>query len=180
MVGNDLVDLNEALRTSNWQRPRFLDKLFSESEQTYIQNAANPFRMVWRLWSIKEASYKLYTQLYPARFYNPKAFECVIENSSAIVKFRDFQCFVETKENSNYIISEARLNTQKWSSKVVKFKTVGQHGQSKELKQRLLNDVGDAFELQKNALNIPTLINGKKRFHISLTHHGSYGAFAIG
>ncbi|MHA7829509.1 MAG: 4'-phosphopantetheinyl transferase family protein [Flagellimonas sp.] len=180
MVGNDIVDLNEALRGSNWQRPRFLDKLFLELEQTYIQNAANPFRMVWRLWSMKEASYKLYTQLYPSRFYNPKAFECVIENFSAIVKFRDFRCFVETKETSNYIITEARLHTQKWSSKVVKFKTVDQQDQRETLKRSLLDDVGSAFQLQKNEWNVPTLTNGKKQFHISLTHHGSYGAFAIG
>jgi len=180
MVGNDIVDLNEALRASNWQRPRFLDKLFSASEQRHIQNAVNPFRMVWRLWSVKEASYKLYTQLHPGRFYNPKAFECPIENSSSMVKFQNFRCVVETRETSNYIISEARLHTQKWSSKVVKLKTRVQQDQSEELKRKLLDHVGDAFHLQKSKLNIPTLIHGQKQIHISLTHHGSYGAFAIG
>ncbi|RIV36190.1 4-phosphopantetheinyl transferase family protein [Flagellimonas lutimaris] len=180
MVGNDIVDLAEARHASNWQRPRFLNKLFSESEQGCIQDAANPFRMVWRLWSIKEASYKLYTQLNPARFYNPKAFECAIENSSAIVKFSDFRCFVETRETSNYIISEARLHTQKWSSKVVRFKNIDQQDQSEELKRRLLHFVSGSYQLKKNEMGVPILTNGKDRLNVSLTHHGSYGAFVIG
>jgi len=180
MVGNDIVDLHEALHASNWQRSRFLNKLFTESEQRYIRDAKSPFQMVWRLWSMKEASYKLYTQLYPSRFYNPKGFECTFQNNSGTVKFKGFQSYVETKETSNYIISEARLHIQKWSSKVVKFKTVDQQDQSEELKTRLLNYVGSAYQLQKSELDIPTLNNGKEQFHISLTHHGCYGAFAIG
>ena len=33
MVGNDIVDLAEAKKASNWQRPRFLEKLFTPNEQ---------------------------------------------------------------------------------------------------------------------------------------------------
>ena len=180
MVGNDIVDLKEAQHASNWQRTRFLDKLFTESEQDYIINAENPFKMVWRLWSIKEASYKLYTQLYPSRFYNPKGFECVIENTSGSVKFKDFQCYVETKETSNYIISEARFTKQELRSKIVKFKTTNHKAQSEALKTKLLHFIGKAYRIQKNEVGVPTLSNGKQHLNISLTHHGSYGAFAIG
>ncbi|WP_067029464.1 4'-phosphopantetheinyl transferase superfamily protein [Allomuricauda sp. CP2A] len=179
MVGNDIVDLHEAHIASNWQRPRFLTKLFTELEQRYIRDAKTPFLMVWRLWSMKEASYKLFTQIYPNRFYNPKGFECTVENNSGTVKFNGFQCYVETKETSKYIISEARLNKQKLRSKIVKFKTTNQKEQSEELKTRLLNYVGSAYQLKKNELNIPTLSNGKEHFNLSLTHHGTYGAFAI-
>ncbi len=179
MVGNDIVDLNEAQHASNWQRARFLNKIFTELEQRYIKDAINPFRMVWRLWSIKEASYKLYTQIYPSRFYNPMGFECTIENNSETVRFGDFQCFVETMETSKYIISEARLNKQKLSSEIVKFKTTSQKEQSEELKTRLINYVGSAYQLKKNEIDIPTLSNGKEQFNVSLTHHGSYGAFVI-
>jgi len=76
MIGNDIVDIAEARQRSNWQRPRFLDKLFTLQEQQLIQNSDNSFLMVWRLWSMKESAYKLYTQLHPSRFYNPKQFEC--------------------------------------------------------------------------------------------------------
>lgn len=180
MVGNDIVDLIAAQQNSDWQRPRFLCKLFTESEQRYIKDAKKPFQMVWRLWSMKEASYKLFTQMHPSRFYNPKGFECTIENNSRTVKFRDFQCYVETKQTSNYIISEARLNKQKLSSELVKFKTTSQKEQSEELKTRLLNTVNKVYQLKKNELGIPTLSNGKEHFNVSLTHHGRFGAFAIG
>ncbi|WP_224490228.1 4'-phosphopantetheinyl transferase family protein [Robertkochia flava] len=179
MVGNDIVDLNEARHASNWQRARFLDKLFTELEQSYIRDAKNPFIMVWRLWSIKEASYKLHTQMYPARFYNPKGFECTLDKNSATAKFKNFQCHVQTRVTSAYVISEAHLDKKKLSSVIVKFKGPGQKAQSEELTTRLLKYAGGAYQLNKNTLGIPALSNGEEHRYVSLTHHGSYGAFAI-
>lgn len=179
MVGNDIVDLNEAQNASNWQRPRFLDKLFTEKEQVYIKNTRSPFLMVWRLWSMKEASYKLYTQINSGRFYNPRGFECTIDKNYGTVKFRDFLCNVETKTTSNYIISEARLEEQNFNSEIVKFTTTNEKNQSKELKSKLLDTVGNEFHLTRNHFNIPTLSDGKEHFNVSLTHHGNYGAFAL-
>ncbi|WP_411894031.1 4'-phosphopantetheinyl transferase superfamily protein [Winogradskyella sp. A2] len=180
MVGNDIVDLKEAQNASNWQRPRFLDKLFTELEQAFIKGAKNPFLMVWRLWSMKEASYKLYTQIHPSRFFNPKSFECTVVNNSGFVKFKDFQYYVETKITSNYIISEARLERQKLNSEIIKFITTDYNNQREELKSKLLGTVGRAYYLKKNEFNIPTLVCGKEQINLSLTHHGNYGAYAIG
>lgn len=180
MVGNDIVDLKEEQNASNWQRPRFLDKLFTPLEQSYIQDAKNSFLMVWRLWSMKEASYKLYTQIYPSRFYNPKGFQCTLDTNSGIVNFNNFQCYVETKITSNYIISEARLERQKLNSEIVKFTSPEHSDQSEELKVKLLGTLGNAYNLRKSEFNIPTLSNGKEQINISLTHHGNYGAYAIG
>ncbi|WP_421805380.1 4'-phosphopantetheinyl transferase family protein [Flagellimonas sp.] len=179
MVGNDLVDLNEARRTSNWQRPRYLDKIFTSNEQGYIKDAENSFRMVWRLWSMKEAAYKLYTQIYPSRFYNPLGFECEVTYQSGLIKFKDFLCYVETKETLHYILSEARLNPQSLGSAIIKFKCTGQRRQSEELKARLLHGVDDSYQLKKNKMGVPSLTNGEQLLSVSLTHHGSYGAFVI-
>ena len=63
MIGTDIIDIVEAKKTSNWERPRFLEKLFTSNEQQLIHNSENKFVMVWRLWSMKEAAYKLYIQL---------------------------------------------------------------------------------------------------------------------
>ena len=179
MVGNDIVDLHEAQRTSNWQRPRFLHKLFTELEQSYIHEAKNPLVMVWQLWSMKEASYKLYTQIYPIRFYDPKGFGCILHDGYTTVSFKGFQCMVKTMVTSNYIISEARLHKKKLSSQIVKFTGTHQKDHSEELKMELLNYVGNSYRLKKNELNVPTLSNGEKPLHVSLSHHGSYGAFVI-
>ncbi|WP_299126654.1 4'-phosphopantetheinyl transferase superfamily protein [uncultured Winogradskyella sp.] len=179
MVGNDIVDLNEAKKTSNWERPRFLNKLFSEEEQYQIKTSHNPFVMIWRLWSMKEASYKLYTQLHPSRFYNPKGFLCDIEGHKGVVSFRNFKCYVESKITSDYIISEARFEPQKLTSTIVSFNTTIYKVQSGLLKSELLDGFGKEYRINKTKFNIPVLTNAKNIHNISLTHHGNYGAYAI-
>ena len=48
MVGNDIVDIGLAKKSSNWTRSRFLDKLFTKKEQQLIFHSENSFNMVWR------------------------------------------------------------------------------------------------------------------------------------
>lgn len=180
MVGNDIVDINEAGHASNWKRAGFLDKLFTEQEKEYIMSDRAPFLMVWQLWSMKEASYKLYTQLNPGRFYNPKGFECTIGRGFSTVRFGDFHCFVQTLITSKYIISETRLHPKALISRVIKFKTTDHREQSKVLVAELLQYTGKGYQVRKSAMGIPTLHKGDELFSISLTHHGHYGAFAIG
>lgn len=186
MVGNDIVDINEAKIASNWQRPRFVDKLFTTQEQVLIQNASNPFLKVWCLWSMKEAAYKLYTQHFPSRFYNPKAFECFVYGDIGIVKFKEFQCYVSTKITSDYIISESRLDIKPMTSKVIKFETKHVKNQSKIIRNAILNKSADVFKTSKEHLEILTSTYGVPSINIdiqniplSITHHGYYGAYAI-
>ena len=53
MVGNDIIDLNEARRSSNWERPGFVQKIFTAKEQSIIRDSIDPFTTVWHLWSMK-------------------------------------------------------------------------------------------------------------------------------
>jgi len=186
MVGNDIVDIQEAKKNSNWQRTRFLEKLFTTRERHLISNSKDSFLMVWRLWSMKEAAYKLYTQLHPSRFYNPKAFECVIENTSRSVIYKDFECCVETKVTSNYIISEARINPSRMTSQTILFSGDNSENKSAVLKARLLEMISTANDISITCLNfsksefgIPTVNYKSKSINVSLTHHGNYGAIAI-
>ncbi|MBV7269046.1 4'-phosphopantetheinyl transferase superfamily protein [Winogradskyella luteola] len=187
MVGNDIVDLKEAQNASSWQRPRFLDKLFTDIEQTYIENSNNPFTTVWRLWSMKEAAYKLFIQQNPDRFYNPKKFECRIEKNSGIVKFQTFRCYVETKITSDYVLSEARCIQNNLTSEVLKFEDKNQKMQSVMLKRMLMNALSETLKIPKTALifrvsklGTPSVSYNNKIINVSLTHHGNYGAFALG
>jgi len=186
MVGNDIVDLAEAQQTSRWQHPRFLDKLFTETEQIYSSKSKNPFLTIWRLWSIKEAAYKLYTQHYPSRFYKPKAFECSLSEENGTVIFQDFTCYVSTLITSDYVLSEARLNKTDCTSEVCVFKTKNINIQSKLLKHKLKKSASKAYQvkqenlrLTKDHFNIPRLICHNTKIAISLTHHGRFGAFAL-
>ncbi|APY08395.1 hypothetical protein BWZ20_08840 [Winogradskyella sp. J14-2] len=186
MVGNDIIDLKEAKQASNWQRPRFLDKLFTLQEQQLIYKSTNQFLMVWQLWSMKEAAYKLYTQLHPSRFYKPKHFECKIDKLRGAVIFQDFKCYVETKVTSHYIMSEARLNEHKLTSHVVKFDFKNSRIQSKVLKTSLLRLIekrfqteGELAQVVTDEFGVPRVKFGLKEINVSLTHHGNYGAFAV-
>ncbi|MNR11934.1 4'-phosphopantetheinyl transferase superfamily protein [compost metagenome] len=62
MIGNDIVDLLQADTDSNWQRKGYLSKVFSADEQEMIRQSANPCQLVWLLWSMKEAAYKIHSR----------------------------------------------------------------------------------------------------------------------
>jgi len=76
MIGNDIIDLELAAQQSNWQRPGYLDKIFTGEERSMITNAENPTLMVWQLWSRKEAVYKIINRLTHIRTYAPLTFQC--------------------------------------------------------------------------------------------------------
>ncbi|MBE0393231.1 4'-phosphopantetheinyl transferase superfamily protein [Flavobacterium sp. PL002] len=76
MIGNDIIDLALAKKESNWNRPRFLQKIFTDYEQSLILKAENPEIMVWNLWSRKEAAYKIYNRETGIRAYIPLQLSC--------------------------------------------------------------------------------------------------------
>jgi phosphopantetheine--protein transferase-like protein len=57
-VGNDLVDLTLSENRDKWKDRRFVRRVFAPSEQDAIAVASDPDRVLWALWSAKEAVYK--------------------------------------------------------------------------------------------------------------------------
>jgi len=76
MIGNDLVDLEQAANDSNWARRGYLDKIYTSQEQELIMKAADPTQMVWLLWSMKEAAYKIRSRQTKIRKYAPMSLVC--------------------------------------------------------------------------------------------------------
>ncbi len=186
MIGNDIVDIAETKRTSNYKRSRFLEKLFTEQEQQFIHNSEDTFLMVWRLWSMKEAAYKLYTQIYPSRFYNPKGFECSTKGDIGKVNYKDFECYVSSKTTSQYILSEAHLCKSEMLSKTVVLKDKNPKSQSETNRSMLLKAISKQYKqpiysihLKTSKFGIPKVFLGSKTINVSMSHHGNYGAFAI-
>ena len=66
LVGNDVVDLGEARCAGKSKDTRFVERVFSASEQAGILGDADPDRALWRRWAAKEASYKVVTKLHGA------------------------------------------------------------------------------------------------------------------
>ncbi|TCK67895.1 phosphopantetheine--protein transferase-like protein [Winogradskyella wandonensis] len=186
MVGNDIVDIAQAQKDSNWQRPRFLDKLFTEKEQEFIKNSGDKTITVWQLWSMKEAAYKLYVQKHPSRFYAPKQFECVAHASIWKVNYKEFSCYLSIKKTTDYIVSEARLIPHKMTSELVVFKDENLKSQRQVLRDKLSERISksdniwtNTIEFQKSEFGIPTVKFDSKIMNLSLTHHGRFGAFAF-
>ncbi len=190
MIGNDIVDLKQASIESNWKRPRFLDKVFTEKEQQLIAKAENQHQMVWLLWSMKEASYKVYVQQFNKQFFNPKKLQCNLfykaEGTVSIGKN-----MYRTKSNSteNYIYTIAFLEEKEHvKSNCFKVEETSYQVQHKDSYRAVLKMFSefkkapmDAIEIKKNRLGIPKLFqnNKEQRVSFSLTHHGNYCGWAI-
>ena len=103
MIGNDIIDLKLAKKESNYRRAGFLDKQFSSSEQALIQSTSNTFHLIWRLWSMKEAAYKVYTQQNENRFFAPKKFDCKISSGlNGFVYFDNKLFYTSTNINDKF------------------------------------------------------------------------------
>lgn len=87
MIGNDVIDILQSRKESNWQRKGYLEKLFTPEEQVLIADAPDPEMMVWILWSMKEAAYKVYNRKTKLRAYIPKKLACFLhfENPDFII-----------------------------------------------------------------------------------------------
>lgn len=76
MIGNDVVDLVQSRRESNWTRPGFMSKLFTDSEQLLVADSKDSELAVWLLWSMKEAAYKIWHRHNRIRKFMPKQLVC--------------------------------------------------------------------------------------------------------
>jgi phosphopantetheinyl transferase (holo-ACP synthase) len=108
MIGNDLVDLQQADKDSNWGRKGFIEKVFTASEQFLINSATQPAQMVWLLWSMKEAAYKIHTRDSKMRSFAPTSIQCnnlVLHEhtASGVVFYEGDVYYTQTEINSNYI-----------------------------------------------------------------------------
>lgn len=181
MIGNDIVDLKQAAKDSNWQRPRFLDKVFTTKEQQLIFSAKNQHQLVWLLWSMKEAAYKLNVQQFGKRFFNPKKMICnTLSETSGIVKIGNVSYFTTSIITEDYIYTIATLEVVKdYKSKCFKVENSAYKFQSEVLKNRFFEAFpikDSSLEIRKNEVGVPKLFQDDKLldYSFSLTHHGRF------
>lgn len=186
MIGNDIVDLKQAEKDSNWKRPRFLDKVFTEEEQQLILNSDTPSQIVWLFWSMKEAAYKIYVQQFAKRFFNPKKLKCSLisfEKGTVIIENKSY--FTTSEITEDFIYTVATLNKKTaFESSCFILENTNYKTQSDSLKNTFLDSFSNekAFlKIKKNQLGVPQLFykNEAVKQSFSLTHHGVYGAYAI-
>jgi phosphopantetheinyl transferase (holo-ACP synthase) len=155
MIGNDIVDLDLALKESNWKRKHFLDKIFTSTEQQLILNSENQDLMVWNLWSRKEASYKIYNRQTGIRGFFPLRLECdYCDMNTGTVAIDDFVFYTQTEIATNYIYSVA-VSEKEYFKKI-----------------RVL----DSTTIIKKENGIPFLLDpiSNTKIPVSITHHGLF------
>jgi phosphopantetheinyl transferase (holo-ACP synthase) len=155
MIGNDIVDLALAKKESNWQRNRFLDKIFTKNEQQLILNDTNPEIMVWNLWSRKEAAYKIYNRETGIRGYFPLELKCFYENETlGTVTINEKIYFTQSKIENDSIYTIA-VAEKKYFDKI--------------------ESITLAIEIFK-INGIPFLIDSVSKIKkpVSITHHGRF------
>jgi len=117
MIGNDLVDLEQAAIESNWKRKGYLAKIFTPSEQLMIDSSV----MVWLLWSMKEAAYKIYSRQTGIRNYAPTSLNCSEINYdefhiTGIVKIEERFFFTQSLFKDSYVYTTAALSIEALST----------------------------------------------------------------
>ena len=172
MLGNDIVDLQLAAKQSNWQRKGYLQKIFTLQEQELIANATDQDQMVWLLWSMKEAAYKIVSIEIGERFYSPKSFDCFLDLSQFSAKghviferyifntaseiTKSYISTTATSENNRHIKSYLFPNSTSYINEFNKFSLL--------------------FLLTKNEVNLPTIQDmlTQEFCPASVSHHGRY------
>ncbi|MFB9079312.1 4'-phosphopantetheinyl transferase superfamily protein [Flavobacterium procerum] len=158
MIGNDVIDILQSRLENNWQRKGFIEKLFTPEEQLLISNSETPEIMVWTLWSMKEAAYKVYNRKTKIREYIPKKLVCTLEHQSLSHLQGKVTCLgniYHTKTTvSRDIIHTVAVSVLDNLTKVKEVK-----------KQSILKDNN----------NIPFFVSSKNKIQdASVSHHGRF------
>lgn len=157
MIGNDIIDLAQSRIESRWQRKGFIEKLFTIEEQRYIKDFDKPEIMVWLLWSMKEAAYKIYNRQTKIREFNPKKLSCSLDSLSTNLAFGKVSC----NENLYY-------------TKTI-FSLESIHTISVDDPKNINNVIEvENNEIIKDENGIPYLKTDNTLQDISISHHGRF------
>jgi phosphopantetheinyl transferase (holo-ACP synthase) len=192
VTGNDIVDRKAAAAESNWQRKGFLQKIFTSVELEQINNAAEPEKTLWRLWSMKESAYKIFSRQTGNRFFAPQKF------CSHIINEREGTVHAEGKFyqtitccTEDFIYSTAKLSGVDKPPLVNNCFRI-RDTENFRLQPFLYTEIISSYisitgkeetgiRLIKDKTGAPSLFcrSSNDPIPLSITHHGRYAAFTI-
>jgi phosphopantetheinyl transferase (holo-ACP synthase) len=152
MIGNDVVDILQSRLESNLHRRGFTDKLFSLQEQETIQQSPDTEQMTWRLWSMKEAAYKIYNRNTGIRAFMPLSLCCTVEGTYGKVDCNGTIYFTKTTITDGVVHTIAVCNADEFS----------------------LVYEPESFEVYKDDNGLPYVKNNGLVYPASISHHGKH------
>jgi phosphopantetheinyl transferase (holo-ACP synthase) len=173
MLGNDIIDRAVAAEQSNWRRSNYLAKIFTPAEQLQIKQADDPDLLVWLIWSMKEAVYKIINRSSGKRFFNPLALICKFNIASGYatgtVTYQQ-DVFATTTQIREDLIHTVAVG------KGFSFTDVEViHGVNQKAYLEQFNFDNPTLRLQKNSQRLPEIyhLEKKSKAIATLSHHGS-------
>lgn len=159
MIGNDIIDIVQSRSESNWQRKGFIQKIFTAEEQLLISNAQDSEIILWILWSMKEAAYKIYNRKTKLRSFIPQQFVCTI-----------------TSQNQDCVLGKVNCDESIYYTK-----TTLSHESINTIAVNTIADFQNVVEIEnKNIIKdnngIPYFINSFSNItqDVSISHHGRF------
>ena len=188
MIGNDVIDLQSAALESNWKRKGYLDKLFCKEERNSIFDSPDPNRMVWLLWSMKEAGYKIYFREKLVRTYQPKNIICsnlFIDGNSARgqIYYNGQKYFSRSILNTDFIHTTAVIHSSLFNNlQLIIEKNRGAHNRlTGHYQECTYENTFLGYTVIKSGQNVPYLLNEAtdERHSLSISHHGRFVSWAF-
>lgn len=159
MIGNDVIDILQSRKESNWRRKGFIEKIYTLDEQLLISSSADPEIMVWILWSMKEAAYKIYNRQTKIREYIPHILVCSLAS-----------------QNHNSITGNVICSGKTFYTKTILFQD---HIHTVAVSH--FDDLNNVIEIKKEAISkdkngLPYLLNTLQNTiqDASVSHHGRF------
>lgn len=171
MIGNDIIDLDTAEKESHWRRKGYVQKIFTEAEQQLILDSAAASTMVWILWSMKEAAYKIYNRQTGTRSYIPLKLICSDLEIMSTGVFGKVSCegslyYTKTEITNRYIHTSAVADSRIFKDLVL----ILHEGEDAEKRP-------DA--ILKDPFGLPFLVdkNNSEMLPMSISHHGQFHSY---
>ena len=192
MIGNDIVDLKVAALATRWNNQRFIEKVFSNSEQEILSKAKDSFKIIWIFWSMKESAYKVHLRRCSKRFFAPRKLECrLVSSRDGIVTIGHEKYFTSGLVYENYIYTLAYENDpgihHRIQSKCFPIDEASYSNQHAECYHHVIQDLSGEykthnrhFSIKKNKQGVPFIYKDDIKLPIvlSITHHGLFCAYA--
>ena len=102
MLGNDIVDYR--IDEQKYLNTRFLKRVLSPTEASYLAKSTEPNAMLWSLWAAKEASFKAYQKTALQTIFSPSQFELTPNSLESLLQHDFEQPFVAELKYHNHTI----------------------------------------------------------------------------
>lgn len=198
MIGNDVISISASSDSPKTRCERFIRKLFTINEQRLIRdtNSEDREQLIWLLWSMKESAYKSFFKQFKKRRFAPKMFDCYLNppHKEAHCTAGNVRTIFQDYSTQSYILEDC-IHTVAFINKrqvihdyCFPLKSDRYGVQAGTVRRRMCKELAQLegcppgeIEIRKDAKGIPQvyIFNKKAEFDVSMSHHGTFGAYAI-